>query len=74
MGFHFTAGPVRNFEQARANVDSAFFARFYRACLARGVFLPASPFEASFISTAHTDADFDFALEGMRAALREARG
>jgi glutamate-1-semialdehyde 2,1-aminomutase len=71
MGFHLAEGPVLNFEQIRG-VDAALFARFYRGCLARGVFLPASPFEASFLSTAHTDADIDQAVEQMRAALREA--
>jgi glutamate-1-semialdehyde 2,1-aminomutase len=72
MGFHFMDGPILNFEQVRS-VDSAMFARFYRGCLQRGVFLPASPFEASFLSTAHTDSDIDFAIEHMSAALREAR-
>jgi len=71
LGFHLVEGPVRSFEQARS-VDSALFARFYRGCLSRGVFLPASPFEACFISTAHTAADIDFAIEQMDAALEEA--
>jgi glutamate-1-semialdehyde 2,1-aminomutase len=71
MGFHFTEGPVTTFEQAK-QADAALFARFYRGCLRRGVFLPASPFEASFLSTAHSDNDIDFALEQMKAALREA--
>jgi len=70
LGFHLVEGPVRSFEQARS-VDSALFARFYRGCLSRGVFLPASPFEACFISTAHTTADIDFAIEQMDAALEE---
>ena len=71
MGFHLAEGPVLNFEQVRG-VDAALFARFYRGCLKRGVFLPASPFEASFLSTAHSDADIDHAVEQMGAALREA--
>ena len=72
MGFHFMDGPILNYEQVRS-VDASLFARFYRGCLQRGVFLPASPFEASFLSTAHTDSDIDFAVEQMSAALREAR-
>lgn len=71
LGFHLVEGPVRSFEQAKG-VDSALFARFYRGCLDRGVFLPASPFEASFISTAHTSADIDFAIDQMDAALEAA--
>lgn len=71
LGFHLVEGPVRSFEQAK-HVDSALFARFYRGCLSRGVFLPASPFEACFISSAHTTADIDFAVAQMDAALEEA--
>jgi glutamate-1-semialdehyde 2,1-aminomutase len=71
MGFHFTTGPVISFEQAK-QVDSALFARFYRGCLRRGVFLPASPFEACFLSTAHTDRDIDESLHAMTDALKEA--
>jgi len=72
-GFHFVEGPVRDFDDAR-RADTALFARFFRACLARGVFLPPSPFEACFLSLAHTDADIDFTLEQVGAALREAVG
>jgi glutamate-1-semialdehyde 2,1-aminomutase len=71
FGWHFVAGPVRDFDTAAA-ADTTFFARFYRACLRRGVFLPPSPFEAAFLSLAHTEADIDFTLEQIRAAMREA--
>jgi glutamate-1-semialdehyde 2,1-aminomutase len=72
FGWHFVEGPVRSFADAQ-RVDGEFFARFYRACLDRGIFLPASPFEAMFISTAHTDADIDHTLEQVTAAMKEAR-
>lgn len=72
-GVHFVEGPVRNFDDAR-RADTALFGRFFRACLARGVYLPPSAFEAGFLSLAHTDADIDFTLEQTRAALREAVG
>lgn len=70
-GFHFTEGPVRNFEEAKA-ADGDYFARFFWACLNRGVFLPASPFEASFISTAHDDATIDQTIEHVQEAMKEA--
>jgi glutamate-1-semialdehyde 2,1-aminomutase len=70
-GFHFTEGPVQNFEQAR-NAPADYFARFFHAALRRGVFLPASPFEAAFISTAHDDATIDFTIEQLRLAMKEA--
>ena len=72
FGWHFVDGPVRTFEDAQ-RVDSEFFARFYRACLERGVFLPASPYEAMFLSTAHTDADIDQTIERLTEAMQEAR-
>ena len=72
FGWHFVAGPVRSFRDAQ-RVDGAFFARFFHACLRRGVFLPPSPFEACFLSTAHSADDIDFTLEQVRAAMHEAR-
>jgi glutamate-1-semialdehyde 2,1-aminomutase len=71
FGWHFVPGPVREFATA-ATADPAFFARFYRGCLRRGVFFPPSPFEAAFLSLAHTEADIDFTLDQVRAAMREA--
>ena len=37
--------------------DRDRFARFFHGMLARGVYLPPSPFEALFVSLAHTDDD-----------------
>jgi glutamate-1-semialdehyde 2,1-aminomutase len=71
FGWHFVEGPVRNFGDA-ARVDSDFFGRFFNAALQRGVFLPASPFEAAFLSTAHTDEVVDDAIGRLRDALAEA--
>jgi glutamate-1-semialdehyde 2,1-aminomutase len=71
-GVAFTAGPVRNFAQAQ-RADVGLFARWHRAALARGVFLAPSAFEAGFVSSAHTDADIDFTIAQLDAALGEAR-
>ena len=71
-GVYLTAGPVRNFAQAKAS-DTDLFARWHRAALARGVFLAPSAFEAGFVSSAHTDADIDFTIAQLDAALGEAR-
>jgi glutamate-1-semialdehyde 2,1-aminomutase len=71
-GVYFTPGPVRNYADAKA-ADAALFARWHRAALARGVFLPPSAFEAAFVSSAHTDADVDFTIAQLDAALDEAR-
>ena len=70
-GFHFAEGPVESFEQARTS-DADYFARFFWAALERGVFFPASPFEAAFLSTAHDHAVIDFTIEQVQLALKEA--
>ncbi|MGI9188547.1 MAG: glutamate-1-semialdehyde 2,1-aminomutase [Longimicrobiaceae bacterium] len=71
-GVFFRAGPVRDFAEAR-QADAATFRRFFHACLERGVFFAPSPFEAGFISTAHTDEDVEHTVavagEALRAAL-----
>jgi len=71
-GMYFAPGPVKNFAQAKV-ADTALFARWHRAALARGVFLAPSAFEAGFVSSAHTDADIDFTITQLDAALGEAR-
>ena len=71
-GVYFTAGPVRNFAEAR-KCDTALFARWHRAALARGVFLAPSAFEAGFVSSAHSDHDIDVTVGALDAALAEAR-
>ena len=73
FGIHFVEGPVRSFEQA-SGVDRALFGRFFRAALARGVFLPPSPFEACFLSVAHEPDDIAFVAEKLSSALVEAVG
>jgi len=71
-GAFFAAGPVRNYTDAR-KADTALFARWHKAALARGVFLAPSAFEAGFVSAAHAEADIDFTIEQLDAALGEAR-
>jgi glutamate-1-semialdehyde 2,1-aminomutase len=70
-GLYFAPGPVQNFAQAKGS-DTALFARWHRAALARGVFLAPSAFEAGFVSSAHTDADIDFTIAQLDASLGEA--
>jgi glutamate-1-semialdehyde 2,1-aminomutase len=63
----FSAEPVRDFDSARAT-DTAAYARFCRALLDRGIYAPASQFEAWFPSLAHDDE----AIEQTIAAAGEA--
>jgi glutamate-1-semialdehyde 2,1-aminomutase len=71
-GLYFTAGPVRNYADAK-KADTALFARWHKAALERGVFLAPSAFEAAFVSSAHTDTDIDSTIAQLDAALGEAR-
>jgi len=63
----FSADPVRDFAGAQA-CDTQAYGRFCRALLDRGVYPPASQFEAWFPSLAHDDE----ALDATIAAVREA--
>ncbi|MBW1988972.1 MAG: glutamate-1-semialdehyde 2,1-aminomutase [Deltaproteobacteria bacterium] len=65
----FTQGPVRDFETAKQS-DTDRFAAFYRAMLDFGVYLPASQFEAWFVSLAHTQEDVDYTIEAAGRALK----
>lgn len=70
-GVHFTEGPVRSYNDAK-RADRALFSRFFHAALERGVFIPPSPFEAYFMSTAHTDDDIEQTRVALRSALEAA--
>jgi len=50
--------------------DLKKFARFFHACLERGVYLAPSQFETGFISTAHTSEDIENTATVVREALR----
>ena len=69
-GVFFSKESVHSFEEAQG-ADLATFRAFHRACLDRGVFLAPSPFEAGFVSTAHTSGVIDKTLEVVRAAALE---
>jgi len=67
-GVHLRAGPVRDFADARA-VDRALFGRIFHRCLREGVFFAPSPFEAGFLSLAHTDAQLERTIGVARSAF-----
>jgi glutamate-1-semialdehyde 2,1-aminomutase len=66
----FTDRPVRCFREAQS-CDTRRFAAYFRAMLARGIYLPPSQFEAFFISAAHTEEDIDRTVAANLAALKE---
>jgi glutamate-1-semialdehyde 2,1-aminomutase len=66
----FGDAPVRDHAGARA-ADHAAFARFFRAMLDRGVYLPPSGYEAWFVGVAHGENEVDRTLEAARGAAGE---
>ena len=54
----FSAAPVRDFDDASAS-DPEAYGRFCRALLERGIYPPASRFEAWFVSLAHDETAID---------------
>lgn len=66
----FSAEPVRDYAGAQA-CDAKAYGRWCRALLARGVYPPASQFEAWFPSLAHTPEQITLTTEAASAAFAE---
>jgi glutamate-1-semialdehyde 2,1-aminomutase len=64
----FTGSPVTNFESA-ATSDTQAFAKFHRAMLDAGVWLPPSQYEAAFVGTAHGPEEVALILDAARRAF-----
>jgi glutamate-1-semialdehyde 2,1-aminomutase len=64
----FGAHVVRSFADAK-QCDMARFGRYHRAMLDEGVYLPASGYEACFVSGAHGEAEVEHTLRAARTAL-----
>jgi glutamate-1-semialdehyde 2,1-aminomutase len=66
----FTPNDVTDFAGASTS-DTAAFARFHRAMLERGVWLPPSQYEAAFVSAAHGQEEIDAIVAAANDAFRE---
>lgn len=53
MSVHFTEKPVVDFASAQAG-DNTIFKKVFHGVLKQGIYIPPSPYEAFFLSTAHT--------------------
>jgi glutamate-1-semialdehyde 2,1-aminomutase len=65
----FSADPVHDFAGAQA-CDAKAYGRFCRAMLDRGIYPPASQFEAWFPSLAHDEATIDHTIEAAAEAFQ----
>ena len=66
----FTNGPVVDLDSARRS-DTRRFAKFFHACLERGIYFAPSQFETNFISTAHSAADIEETAKIIRETLAD---
>lgn len=66
----FTDQPIVDYTSAKRS-DTKRFARFFHALLQRGIFLPPSQFEATFLSVAHSDEVLAQVAEELREAIRQ---
>jgi glutamate-1-semialdehyde 2,1-aminomutase len=64
----FHQGPVTCYEEA-AQADRDAFTCFFGRMLENGIYLAPSPFEAWFISTAHSEDDIERTLEAIRESI-----
>jgi glutamate-1-semialdehyde 2,1-aminomutase len=64
----FSGKRVRDYRQAR-RCDLKVFARYFRAMLRGGIYIPPSQFETNFVSMAHTRKDIAKTLEVVDRAL-----
>lgn len=67
----FTDAPVTDWDSASSS-DTALFRAYFSALLEAGVYIAPSPFEAGFLSTAHSEAIVAETLEAAARAFRAA--
>ena len=65
----FARGPIIDLAGAKRS-DLEMFAKFFHACLERGVYFAPSQFETGFISTAHAPDDIEQTAKVVGEALR----
>ena len=68
FGFYFLNQPgarITDYDSAKKYADTARYARFFHAMLARGVYFAPSQFEAGFMSQAHAPADIEDTLRAL---------
>lgn len=70
VGLFFGSEQVRNYEDTK-RTNHGLYAKFHHGMLTAGVYLPPSPFETVFLSTAHSHEDVESTVDAARRAFRE---
>jgi len=73
LGLFFAPGPIVD-DRGAEKTDRARYARFFHAALDRGVYLPPSALETTFVSSRIRPRDLLRAEAGLREGFRAARG
>ena len=63
---------IRNYYSVKSSNTKSFMDMF-RVLLAKGVFIPPSPFETCFISTQHNEEDIEKTLDAYETALSKVK-
>ena len=66
----FSSNQVTDLRSAQKS-DMPLFIRFFEEMLKQGIYIAPSPFEASFLSFAHTKSDIDKTKESIASALKK---
>ena len=66
---YFNDQPVWNLEDAKRS-DAEAFRKYFHYALEHGVYFAPSPYEAGFLSTAHSEDDMQQTLEVMESAIK----
>jgi glutamate-1-semialdehyde 2,1-aminomutase len=68
----FTPDPVTDWDSASKS-DTAAFAKFFRAMLDAGIYLPPSQFEAAFLGVAHSEDDIAKTISAAKVGFATAK-
>lgn len=72
VSLFFTDKKVKDFQTA-ITVDSNAFRIYFQSLLSQGILIGPSPYEAMFLSAAHTITDLDKTIEAIDIALQQVR-
>lgn len=69
LSLFFTETPVQDFDTA-TTTDAVLFAKIFQYALSQGVYLPPSPYETCFLSTAHDARALEKTIQVVTEAVR----